>query len=200
MNFKVCIDPGHGMGNIKSGYDPGACGGGLQEADIALQWALTLRWIGIRLFDVSPKDIILTRDDDQDITPVWKRDDFANNSGATHFISLHCNAGGITARGTETLYSEDKGRNRSMNFAKRVQDAAIGAVGSKDRGIKSERTTRHKDLAVFGHADKMDACLLEIGFISSPFDRKKLTSRDRRIWFAIRFWRDVMGLKQVGTL
>jgi N-acetylmuramoyl-L-alanine amidase len=67
MSIKLCIDPGHGMGNIVSGrFDPGASGGGLTEADIVLQWALTGKWVADQLGIA----VFLTRDDDRDEDPV----------------------------------------------------------------------------------------------------------------------------------
>jgi N-acetylmuramoyl-L-alanine amidase len=42
MSLKIALDAGHGYENRQQGsYDSGAVGGGIQEADIALQWALT---------------------------------------------------------------------------------------------------------------------------------------------------------------
>ena len=93
MAIKLCIDPGHGYSNRVPGrYDPGATSAGVTEADIVLQWALTLKWVcgkrGVQVF--------LTRDDDRDPTPVGSRDNKAEAAGCTHFISLHCNSGGGT--------------------------------------------------------------------------------------------------------
>ncbi len=49
--MKICLDSGHGHGNRKIGvYDPGAVAAGIAEADIALQWALSGRWILTREF------------------------------------------------------------------------------------------------------------------------------------------------------
>jgi|GEM_PF-2010119 len=188
MAIKLCIDPGHGMGNITSKYDPGAVGGGVAEADVALQWALALKHVGITEFGVKPEQIVLTRDDASDVTPVGRRDDVALQNGCTHLLSIHCNAASPLASGTETLYSEDKGKERSIAFAKLVQKCAVMAVGGKDRGIKSERVTRHKDLSVFGMADRIDSCLLETGFISNYLERQQLLSRDVRMSFARNFW------------
>lgn len=195
--MKLCIDPGHGMGNVGNRYDSGAVGGGVAEADVVLLWALTLKHVGITEFGVKPEQIVMTRDDATDFMPVGRRDDVALQSGCTHLLSIHCNAGNILASGTETLYSEDKGNAQSMAFARAVQGAAVLAVGGKDRGIKSERVTRHKDLSVFGMADKMNACLLETGFISNARERAKLLDRNTRLAFARNFWK-VMGFNKVA--
>lgn len=195
--FRVCLDPGHGMSNAKPGvYDPGAVGGGVAEADIALQWAKAIQFIGITEFGVQSDQIVLTRDDAQDYLPVWKRDDIAKSQGCTHFLSLHCNAASPLATGTETLYSEDKGRERSYQFASLVNLAAVQSVRRANRGVKPERVTRHKNLAVFESAESMAVALLEIGFITNGADRRIMLSRDTRVEFARRFWKDVMGVRK----
>lgn len=172
MSIKLAIDPGHGMGNVSSKYDPGATAGGLEEADIALAWGLTLKWVA----EQSGLPVFMTRDDDTDVTPVGQRDDRANAAGCTHFLSLHCNAAGPTATGVETFYRDDK------TWAASVQQAILGATGLRDRGLKTEGASQHARLAVLNF--KGQACLVELGFISNSGDRKKLTSRDARLAFA----------------
>jgi N-acetylmuramoyl-L-alanine amidase len=77
-----------------------------------------------------------------------------------------------------------------------VNLAAVQAMKRANRGVKSERVTRHKNLAVFESADKMDAALLEIGFITNSKDRTLMLSRDVRVDFARRFWTQVMGVRK----
>ncbi len=198
--FKICLDAGHGNGNIKVGkYDPGACGGNLAEASVALDFVLAIKQIGIDWFGVKPGQIVLSRDDETDNTPVGRRDNVARESGCTHFLSVHCNASASKlVRGVETFYSEDKGRERSYAFAGLIQKAAHSTFRSLDRGIKPESKTQHPQLAVFDSADVMTVALLELGFISNAADRVHLADRQMRIWFAVKFWRDVMGLTPVA--
>lgn len=179
------------MSNRKAGvYDPGACAAGNTEADIVLQWALTLKWVGINEFGVDPEDIVLTRNDATDSLPVWKRDDIAASEGCTHLISLHTNAAGNPlARGTETFWAGNPREMDDYQFAERVQRAAMLAMGSKDRGIKHQGQSQHKNLAVFAKAHLMSACLLEIGFITNASDRKKMLDRNVRVEFARWFWK-----------
>ncbi|MGC4043505.1 MAG: N-acetylmuramoyl-L-alanine amidase [Armatimonas sp.] len=176
--MKLCIDPGHGNSNRKSGvYDPGAEYGKDTEAAIVLEWALTGKWIakerGIPVF--------LTRDDDSDPTPVSTRDDRAEQAGCTHFLSLHCNAASGSAHGTETYYrdSQDKA------FAQKIQQAALKALELRDRGLKTESDSQHTRLAVLDF--KGPASLLELGFIDANAeiapDRGRLKDRNRRITF-----------------
>lgn len=191
----LCIDPGHGMGNAESGaYDPGAVGGGVAEADIALQWALTLKHVATQ----NGIDVVMTRDDASDVVPVWQRDDLARMRNADWFISLHCNAIGgpraLLARGTETIIADDAGVD-SSRWAQQVQRACLLAMGGPDRGVKFERQTPHKKLAVLRSSHRFPSCLLEIGFISNKSDRDKMLRRDVRLAFANNLIAMLVGLK-----
>lgn len=174
--MKICIDPGHGMSNKKTGVlDPGAVSNnGIAEKDVALLWALTLKYYltkaGIPVF--------LTRTNDTDSDPVSTRDDRAEAEGCTHFISLHCNDGESRATGTETYYrdTEDK------NFAGVIQKMAIEVMGLRDRGLKTEHDSQHSRLAIFDFDGV--ACLLELGFISNSNDRTKMLDINSRVKFA----------------
>lgn len=155
----------------------------MAEADVALAFALTIKHV----FKQAGIDVYLTRDDSSDVTPVGQRDNEANAAGCTHFLSLHCNAGGMGATGTETFYRDDS------QWARRVQSAALRAFGLRDRGIKTEGASQHKRLAVMDF--KGQACLLELGFISNPTDRRILGSRDARVALAtqlLQVWRSVL--------
>lgn len=173
--MRLAIDPGHGLSNRRDGkYDPGFVAAGVQEADVALAWALTLNWV-LRNAGV---DTYLTRSDDRTHAPVGKRDDMAELAKCTHFLSLHCNAGPPTATGTETFFRD----NADAAFASKVQSAALVALGLRNRGIRSERESQHQRLAIF---DFDGPCaLLEIGFLSHPNDRKKMLDRNVRLAFA----------------
>ena len=169
----ICIDPGHGMSNRSDGvYDPGAVAAGAAEADIALAWGLTLRHVCREAGLVT----VMTRRTSEDAAPVGRRARFATLAKATHFISLHCNAAGNPlARGTETF------RRDPSIWASKVHLSALAAMQSKDRGLKVEGQSQHKRLAVLSAPN---ACLLEIGFITNPFDRRLMLSREVRLAFA----------------
>jgi N-acetylmuramoyl-L-alanine amidase len=184
--MKICIDPGHGMSNRKSGLlDPGAVSNGVAEKDIVLLWALTLKYYltkaGIPVF--------LTRTNDTDVAPVSSRDDRAEAEGCTHFISLHCNAGESRASGTETYYRDAADKN----FANVIQNLAVGVLGLKSRGLKTEHDSQHSRLAIFDFDGA--ACLLELGFISNSNDRAKMLDLSTRTKFAEKLAEYFKGLK-----
>lgn len=172
--MKLAIDPGHGMANSKPGvYDPGAVGGGLQEAAVALQWALTLKYV------LTQKGVPcwLTRTDVATPSPLRDRVRRAVEEGCTHYLSVHCNSGGGT--GVETFAKPD-----SDAFAKAVQQCAVAATRLPDRGVKRPEDSPRRRLAVLAFPGP--ACLLEIGFIDSPSDRLEIDSRTTRSNFATR--------------
>jgi N-acetylmuramoyl-L-alanine amidase len=182
--FKLAIDPGHGFGNVAPGrFDPGALGGGLREADVTLQWALTGKWV------LEQRNIPhwLTRDDDSDNAPLSARDERAKQAGCTHYLSLHCNSASSSASGIEAFY-RDAG---DQNFASLVLDPAIQAIQLPNRGLKAEGQTGVQRLAVLDFQGP--ATLLELGFITNESDRARLSNRDVRI----AFWELLAGALEV---
>lgn len=179
--MKVAIDAGHGMSNATAGkYDTGAIGGSLNEADIALQWALTGKWV----LEQNGIDVFLTRTSDSDANPVASRDNQASEAGCTHFISVHCNSSSEpNARGVETFYRDEQDKK----LAQLCQLSLMSAVGSAtlNRGAKEESKTARGRLAVMAFGPP--ACLVEIGFISNSNDRVYMTDRNVRI----KFWQNV---------
>lgn len=167
--FKLCIDIGHGMSNIKRGvFDPGAVSGSLREADIALEWGNNLR----KHCQARGLPCIRTRVDNEDPAPVSRRDDIAVSYGCNLMFSLHCNSGGGT--GVEVFFRGEEDRA----FAQILSSAVATCLGLKDRGAKTERESQHKSLAVM---DFKDAFLIELGFIDNEIDRARLRS-DRLQW------------------
>ena len=161
----IILDPGHGMSNRRSGiYDPGAVSHGVSEAAVAMQWANTLRTVLVnRGFKV-----VRTRVDERDPCPVSRRDDIATSYGGSVMLSLHCNAANEVASGTETFY---RGAN-DRDMAAKLTSAICAALGTKNRGPKTESASQHSSLAVM----EFDKCwLIELGFIDHHGDREKLT-------------------------
>ena len=91
--FVVVLDAGHG------GDDPGNRGNGYFEKDIALNIVLG---IGAELEKMPGVKVIYTRKTDVFVT-LAGRAQIANDAHADLFISVHCNAHGSQASGTETF-------------------------------------------------------------------------------------------------
>jgi N-acetylmuramoyl-L-alanine amidase len=176
--MKICIDAGHGMSNKAPGiFDPGAVSAGIQEADIALEWALAGKFI-LPQFGINQ---FLTRDDSTDNTPVSKRDDMARSNKCTHLLSIHCNAFNGVATGVEVFYRDAT----DIVFATHVLEALVSATGLPNRGLKKDSESQHSRLAVLDFAPP--ACLMEIGFIDNPRDRAIIRDRQARI----KFWNEL---------
>ncbi|MHB2015859.1 MAG: N-acetylmuramoyl-L-alanine amidase family protein [Candidatus Xenobia bacterium] len=104
----VVLDPGHG------GSDPGAISpfSGLREKDVTLAICLKLR----QELESRGVKVIMTRDDDRDLTyagspdaqELQARADVANSNQADLFISVHCNANTSSEmRGTSLHWYKD---------------------------------------------------------------------------------------------
>lgn len=94
----IIIDPGHG------GRDPGAKGLFSSEAKVSLEVGLKLgkaieqNFPGIKVLYTRTTDVLAGNKPDKTSSLRW-RADFANQSGADLFISIHCNAAGRRAGG-----------------------------------------------------------------------------------------------------
>lgn len=156
---RVCIDPGHG------GHDPGAVGGGVKEKDIALSVA---KQIGAYL-EVWGYAVMLTREDDTFVS-LSGRAAKANSWGADLFISVHCNSANNDAANGVEVYHHERASEAAKEAAELIYTKLVAISDLRTRGIKEA------DFAVLRET-KMPAVLVELGFVSNPGDRSKLTSR-----------------------
>ncbi len=146
----VVIDPGHG------GADPGAVGcAGLEEApsvlDIGQQARSVLEAAGLR--------VELTRDDDRAVG-LSARAAFANDLGATLFVSIHSNSNaGTPATGTETWIA-NAASGTSVTLAELLQAELIAEWMLRDRGVK------RANFAVLT-GTRMPAALTEVCFTNN---------------------------------
>ncbi len=125
----ICIDPGHG------GYDPGAVGNNLEEAELNLTAGLAFRdWLDADTGDTSGGgawNVLMTRSTDTYVS-LSGRASYANSNGADYFLSIHANAGG--GNGTET-YAYAAGGNADA-MAHEVNEEVVAHLGTNDRGVK----------------------------------------------------------------
>lgn len=152
----IVIDAGHG------GKDPGAINGTYKEADAALDISYLLAEELIK----KGYKAIMTRSDDTFIE-LYDRCKISNYHNADLFISIHLNAStNKSAYGIETWCHTNS--IRGNQFASIVQNALIGELQARDRGVKQS-----SGLCVLKHT-KAPAILIETGFISNDDERKKL--------------------------
>lgn len=160
----IILDPGHGMSNRRPNvFDSGAVYSTIREADIAMDWANLIREILIG----RGHKVIRTRTDNSDPAPIGKRAGIAKQYNGEIMLSIHCNAANGQASGTETFY---RGEGNKVK-AERITAAVCKALGTKNRGAKTESSSQHARLAVM----VFQPCfLLEIGFIDNDFDRSRM--------------------------
>ena len=166
---RICIDPGHG------GWDPGAQGFGLEEADVNLDVALRLAaLLDADTLDESGGgawDVMLTREAEVYVS-LADRVAMANAWPADHFVSIHCNAfGDPAANGTET-YSFAEGIEAAA-VRDRIQERMIDAWDLTDRGSKTANFYVLRETV-------MPATLTEMGFITNSVDVLWLGSAQER--------------------
>ena len=82
-------------------------------------------------------------------------------------LSIHCNAANGSANGTETFY---RGTEHKIT-AERINAAVVAALGTRNRGAKTESSSQHSRLAVMAF---QPCYLLEIGFIDHAGDLAKM--------------------------
>ncbi|MDR3242323.1 MAG: N-acetylmuramoyl-L-alanine amidase [Clostridiales Family XIII bacterium] len=165
----IIIDAGHG------GSDTGAIGneGGnpvLLEKDVNLDVATRLY---VYLNSAGAR-VRMTRTDDATLD-LHGRPEIANQANADLFISIHNNANPKpTASGTETYYfTKDTEQGyflKSEPLAKQVQQEVCAALGTQDRGAKSEPAY------VVLNKTWMPAILVEGAFLSNDGDRENMKS------------------------
>lgn len=169
--IRIVLNPGHGPKN--SGvFDPGAVGPGrTREADVNLAVANHLQ----PLLEAAGADVLLVRDGDlADVAA------FANVAKADYFISIHCNGSTDSdSSGTETYIYSDGSEAKGLAHA--IQTAAVGTLGTTDRGVKigSHLYVLRKTV--------MPALLIELAFISNPVEERMLATADtqRRVALAM---------------
>jgi len=213
----VVIDPGHG------GRDPGALKGGIMEKQIVLDVSLRLAKL---IESRSRWRVVLTRNSDKFIK-LQRRTEIASlyPADSTLFISIHCNADPTSlGRGLETYVFDTKATDAeaaalakrenaeeemdltyilnhcyhvgsdpySLKAAREVQSALVRKLKLKNRGVR-----RAPFYVLAG--TKMPAVLVELGFISNYYDRKKLQSASFRQSSAEALFEAIKGFDRATT-
>ena len=161
MSFQtVIIDPGHGMGNRRAGvFDPGVVYQGIREADIVMDWSNELR----AQLRAAGRRVIRTRVNHADPAPIGKRAGIARHYNGEVMVSIHVNSF-PGAQGTETFY---RGASNKP-LAERINAAVVSALGTRNRGAKTEGQSQHARLAVMAF---QPCFLIELGFIEHKPER-----------------------------
>ena len=149
--MKVFLNPGHAP---NGNPDPGACGCGLRECDVAKSVADLVEGY----LTAAGVEVVGNVQDDS----LYAITNAANASGADIFVSIHCNAFNGSACGTETCVYPGSATGNKLGTC--IQRQIVDSLGTVDRGLKAR-----KDLWVLKSTD-MTATLVELAFIDNAGD------------------------------
>jgi len=159
---RVVLDPGHG------GRDPGAISAiGLQEKEVNL--AVT-RLIDGRLAR-SGVELHLTRTDDSYVA-LDARARIANSYEPQLFVSIHADSARNTQADGFTIYVARSASARSHRAAAAIE-RAMSSAGVRSRGV---REANYRVLV----RTACPAVLVELGFLSNPYEGVRLADEDYR--------------------
>lgn len=162
--IKITIDAGHG------GYDPGTTVSGVTEKSINLQIALKVKELG----EEHPAlDFVFTRTND-DYIPLLDRLGYAEKHGSAGYLSVQANSfWDPNVQGIETILDRTREKGgASWDMAELIQESVVGRTGARDRGIRYQKLyTRYTEIP---------SAMVEVGFLTSPSERKKLLSSSYR--------------------
>ena len=177
--MRVFLNPGHALdGNP----DPGACGYGLRECDVAKNVAdLVVGYLTAAGVEVAGN---LQSDSLEEVV------DASNESEANLFISIHCNACNGNARGTEVWYYHRSAYGEML--ADCIRHQIVDALGTADRGSKGAKPGVN-GLYVLNNTGAT-AVLVELAFIDNEQDAQLL--RDKQDDFARAIARGVTDYEQ----
>ncbi len=179
----VIIDPGHGGidGGVSRGED-------LLEKDINLDIAKQLR----SMLQKKGYNVKMTRETDKDVSDllpngpdtrhrrdVHGRAKFINESGGDLFVSIHVNAcEDSDTRGAITFFAPDDPQSEILAGAIQSNLNAVTKVEPRAGEFFHEKT-RPGDFYLLLHTG-IPGVIVEVGFITSPSDKKYLATSSYR--------------------
>jgi N-acetylmuramoyl-L-alanine amidase len=167
----IVIDPGHG------GKDPGAIGiRGTQEKDITLDVSRRLKQ---RLIAKGPYKVLLTRDSDQTVS-LAQRVEFAKDSKADLFISVHVNSlPNRSVNVIETFYFGPPLTSEILQLAEQENKGSHFTIGELNKIVQDiGNTLKRQESAMLAAAiqeslflniRKHDEQVLDVGIKMAPF-------------------------------
>jgi N-acetylmuramoyl-L-alanine amidase len=218
--FRIVLDAGHG------GWDRGTVGQqGLMEKDLVLD---VTRRLGKLLEARLGSEVMFTRTDDTYLA-LDQRADFANQSQADVFVSVHANySSSASARGVETYYTNvfsapgsREAEKRDDGTAAKLTPASLSAEELREKTERSRRLAESVQRSLYGTVaasspdirnrgikdssfavltgTTMPAILTEISFVSSPADETKLQSEAYRQQIAEALYQGIAHYQQSSS-
>ncbi|MEU0464274.1 N-acetylmuramoyl-L-alanine amidase [Amycolatopsis sp. NPDC006131] len=158
---RIVIDPGHG------GADPGVEIGGLREADIV--WDLARRLEG--RMKATGMEALISRGPDTGPAEA-ERAAFANNAGADLFLSLHCDRNSSPHAQGVASFHWGNGLGTTSTVGELLAGYLQREVAART-GLLDCRT--HAKTWDILRLTRCPAVRMEIGYLSNPGDRAKLS-------------------------
>lgn len=199
----ICLDPGHG------GKDAGNQASWHYEKVYTLALAAELR----DQLRQAGFDVILTRSKDTYVE-LPDRPGLANRRGADLFVSLHFNATPvgknevegpqtycITPVGASSTDAQGEGSNHGPTVANRhedeslllayqIQKSLVGVLDANDRGVRRARFAVLRDA-------RMPAVLIEGGYMTNPYEGKKIYSTAYRHQMAAAIVKGILAYQKL---
>ena len=164
---KVFLGVGHG------GSDPGAQGGGLDEADINLGIAVACQAELVR-HGVQVR-MSRTKNENDPLTEEIRE---CNAYDPDLAVDIHTNAGGGTGFEVYHTLGGGKGKTLAQNI-----EAEVKAIGQTSRGCKTRANSSGTDYYGFIRQTKCPAVICECAFIDTAADRAKVATADKQAIF-----------------
>jgi N-acetylmuramoyl-L-alanine amidase len=201
----ICLDPGHG------GRDAGNQAGWHFEKVYTLALAAELR----DQLRQAGFDVIMTRSRDSYVE-LPDRPALANRRNADLFVSLHFNATPvgknevegpqtycITPVGASSTDAQGEGSNHgptaanrhedeSLLLAYQIQKSIVGNLDANDRGVRRARFAVLRDA-------RMPAVLIEGGYMTNPYEGKKIYSTAYRRQLAAAIVKGILAYQKLTS-
>lgn len=162
LQFKVCIDPGHGD---TDGGTANADNTRLEKDD-NLRIALMVR----KYLEEYGVTVVMTRSDDT-FVELEERCTIANDAKADMYVSLHRNSYDGDIRGVE-IWVHNKEPEEDTVLAQNIMSRLSKAGISENRGVQYGYVGIPGDNYYVNAETKMPSCLVELGFITDETDNK----------------------------
>lgn len=159
-NRIIIIDPGHG------GKDPGTVKESTTEKAIVLKVASLVK----QKLEANGAKVVMTRTGDTYPT-LEDRVSITDKNYGEIFVSIHVNAAGASAKGTETFYSVSTGDmyQEDVDLATFINNQIVKNASMYNRGVKKADYYVTRNMII-------PSVLVELGFLSNDEDRAKLVN------------------------
>jgi N-acetylmuramoyl-L-alanine amidase len=189
-DWNIYLDPGHSQFENMGIY-------GYSEAEKNLRVGLNLRQMLLDWTDIDT--VYICRTNDQQVVGLTQRTDQANSFGATHYHSIHSDAGGTTANSTLIMWGQMGigGPEKTPYGGKKMSNIMVGLLTA---GMRTNTRGAMGDRDFYGVAGStpylsvnrnstMASELSEAGFHTNPTQNQlNMNAKWKRLEAKTMFW------------